>query len=151
MNIIVKQIINNNFKSKYYNLLEYLKTSEDTDLINNIKNTLEMINKEKDNILELEKDEAKIQDQDIQNHMYNKEWIKLTNIHKIIKIKEYFKYMAETEYKNNIVNELVKLVNNNKLKNNNYVIYDKKNKKIIDIPIVILLPNSEKGFLIKLD
>ncbi|ARF10815.1 hypothetical protein Hokovirus_3_88 [Hokovirus HKV1] len=157
MNILIKQIINNNFKTKYSNLLEHLEKqdqdqdqNQDQELINNIKNILTNISNIKEIVQEVEKNDTQIAEEDVQNYIYNKEWSKLANVHKMIKIREYFKYMADTDYKQKIINDLEILVNNNKLKNDKHVIYNKKTKSIIDIPVLILQPTFDKGYIINI-
>lgn len=151
MNIKIKNIINDNFKKCYQNQIQYLQTNNvttDTKELQTLQNFIDSIDTIK-HVEHIEEQETFFDD--INNYMFTKDWDKLTSIHKIMKINEYFKYMAETEYKDYIMNKLTKLINDKKLNNNKFVTYDKISQRIIDIPILNMDPSDitkSKLFLI---
>lgn len=72
------------------------------------------------------------------DYLYKKKWTKLSNIHKIIKIKEFVsKLLIDNNVdRYNLKNELVELVKSKKLTKTDQVNYDCLNGKVIAIPIL---------------
>ena len=72
------------------------------------------------------------------DYLYKKKWTKLSNIHKIIKIKEFVsKLLIDNNVdRDNLKNELVELVKSKKLTKTDQVNYDCLNGKVIAIPIL---------------
>jgi hypothetical protein len=72
------------------------------------------------------------------DYLYKKPWIKLSPVHKIIKIKEFIsKLLIENiDAKDKLKNDLIKLVHAKILTKKDKVKYDTNNGRIISIPIL---------------
>lgn len=122
-----------NLKNTYYeNLIEYCeKNGIDCD---NYKT--ELVENKKiisTNIVESEKEEDMYND----DYLYRKPWNRLTEIHKIIKIREFVeKLNCSNENISNLKKILEKMVYEKKLTKKNTVVYDSKEGHIISIPIL---------------
>lgn len=120
-------------KNTYYeNLIEYCeKNGIDCD---NYKT--ELVENKKiisTNIVESEKEEDMYND----DYLYRKPWNRLTEIHKIIKIREFVeKLNCSNENISNLKKILEKMVYEKKLTKKNTVVYDSKEGHIISIPIL---------------
>jgi len=126
---LLKISLNNTY---YENLIEYCeKNGIDCD---NYKT--ELVENKKiisTNIVESEKEEDMYND----DYLYRKPWNRLTEIHKIIKIREFVeKLNCSDENINNLKKILEKMVYEKKLTKKNTVVYDSKEGHIISIPIL---------------
>ena len=126
----------NQFEIKYYNnLIKYSKKYNiDYYIFNNI---LKNLNDEK---IELSITETEVI-KDIEfsdDYLYKKQWTKLSNIHKIIKIKEFVsKLLIDNESnKETLKDNLVQLIHNKYLTKKDKVKYDMVNGRIIAIPVL---------------
>lgn len=126
---LLKISLNNTY---YENLIEYCEKngidcdSYKTELVENKK----IIST---NIVESEKEEDMYND----DYLYRKPWNRLTEIHKIIKIREFVgKLNCSDENINNLKKILEKMVYEKKLTKKNTVVYDSKEGHIISIPIL---------------
>jgi len=120
-------------KHYYEALLVQLKKSKlDTKYIESLLNNLN------NDITESETNTIVNTDTDIKtedDYIYKKEWNKLNNIHKIIKIKEYINNLPinNTE-KDTLKSQLISLVKSKKITKKSSVVYDIVNCRIINIP-----------------
>ena len=126
---LLKISLNNTY---YENLIEYCeKNGIDCD---NYKT--ELVENKKiisSNKIESEKEEDMYND----DYLYRKPWNRLTEIHKIIKIREFVeKLNCSDENINNLKKILEKMVYEKKLTKKNTVVYDSKEGHIISIPIL---------------
>lgn len=126
---LLKISLNNTY---YENLIEYCeKNGIDCD---NYKT--ELVENKKiisTNIVESEKEEDMYND----DYLYRKPWNRLTEIHKIIKIREFVeKLNCSDENISNLKKILEKMVYEKKLTKKNTVVYDSKEGHIISIPIL---------------
>ena len=126
---LLKISLNNTY---YENLIEYCEKngidcdSYKTELVENKK----IISSNK---IESEKEEDMYND----DYLYRKPWNRLTEIHKIIKIREFVgKLNCSDENINNLKKILEKMVYEKKLTKKNTVVYDSKEGHIISIPIL---------------
>jgi len=86
---------------------------------------------------------------DIEKYIYRKPWNKLQPFHRITKIKEYVdKNMEDLTFRNQILEELIKLVQDKKLASNNQVKYDPNKEEIEHIP-ALHIDYEDKTFKIK--
>jgi hypothetical protein len=122
----------------YYNNL--LKISKKRKLGSEIiQNILDDINKDISSISETEiltKSKTKKEVVYSNDYLYKKPWTRISEIHKIIKIKEFVSKLQIIDQKNKefIESKLISLVKSKKLTKKDKVIYDKINGKIISIP-----------------
>ena len=73
----------------------------------------------------------------INDDYYKKHWNKLNIVHKKIKIKEFINNLEITKVKKKeLIEILLKLLNNKKLNKNENIEYDNINGKIISIPML---------------
>lgn len=70
------------------------------------------------------------------DYLYKKPWTKLSNIHKIIKLKEFVQKLiiSKDDDKDKLKESLIKLVNNKVLTKKDMVKYDSLNGRVIGIP-----------------
>lgn len=124
---LISQLKKNKMDSKYLeNLLDKLNDNiNDTEINTIITNT-----------------ETEIKSED--DYIYKKEWNKLNNIHKIIKIKEFVNNLPITNstIKQNLRNKLVELVKSKQLTKKKSVNYDIINCRIVNIPCLQLKDNK---------
>ena len=80
--------------------------------------------------------ESPVNKQNDNDYLYHKPWVKLTTIHKIIKVKEYINQLLITnETDKEILKEkLITLIKNKVLTKKDTVLYDSLNSRIISIP-----------------
>ncbi len=107
-------------------------TSSDTEnrqIVNNSKYSTE-------NVLNKENSELTSENEFSDDYLYKKPWTKLSNIHKIIKIKEFVQKLIvhEEEDRDRLKESLVNLVNKKVLTKKDMVKYDALNARIIGIP-----------------
>tara|TARA_A100001015_G_scaffold320028_1_gene444944 strand:+ start:862 stop:1305 length:444 start_codon:yes stop_codon:yes gene_type:complete len=128
-------IQNNNKKNYYQNLLEITnKLDIDNNWIKkNINNfTEELTITESENVESSESKDVMFSE----DYLYKKAWNKLSNVHKIIKLKEFVKKLPIK--KDEDVKELIKtlnyLVKKKKLTRKDQVNYDSINGQVISIP-----------------
>lgn len=126
--------IQTQLKIQYYTslILQLKKNKSDTKhiekLLNNINDTI--IESETTTILNTDTD---IKSED--DYIYKKEWNKLNNIHKIIKIKEYVNNLSINSTEKDVLkNTFINFVKNKKITKKSSVIYDIINCRIINIP-----------------
>lgn len=127
--------IKNKLEYNYYKILyDYSKKNNiNYEWLNNKVNILD------DNIITFDQNLKKEKDENNsetnENQYYNKPWIKLNIIHKIIKIKEYvntLNYNSQDE-KNELLDKLIELTKNKILTKKDKINYDETNGKIISI------------------
>lgn len=82
---------------------------------------------------------------------YSRKWKKLLPIHKIIKIKEYFNFLPQTAFKDELIAELESVINTKKFKDPDHIIYDHNLQRITSIPCIELNSTSVKSYKINLD
>jgi hypothetical protein len=72
------------------------------------------------------------------DYLYKKPWIKLSSIHKIIKMKEFISKLLieDIDEKDKLKNSLTKLINTKVLTKKDQVRYDPINGRVISIPIL---------------
>nr|QFG74503.1 MAG: hypothetical protein [Megaviridae environmental sample] len=120
----------NTIKKKYYNnLLHLAEKKKDNNFIYYLNNILKS-------------DEYNDVTSDIlysEDYIYKKNWNKLNNIHKMIKIKEYINnnLNLSNNEKNTLVDQFEELIKSKKLKKND-IFYDVNNAKILSIDILNL-------------
>jgi hypothetical protein len=126
--------IQTQLKIQYYTslILQLKKNKSDTKhiekLLNNINDTI--IESETTTILNTDTD---IKSED--DYIYKKEWNKLNNIHKIIKIKEYVNNLSINSTEKDVLkNTFINFVKNKKITKKSSVVYDIINCRIINIP-----------------
>jgi len=123
-----------NLKKLYYNslILQLKKNKNNTEYIEELLKNLnnDIIESETNTIINTDTD-IKTED----DYIYKKEWNKLNNIHKIIKIKEYINSLPinNTLESELLKGKLVKLVKTRKITKKDSVIYDTVNYRIINI------------------
>lgn len=137
------------FKKKFENELNDLNNSptkgtDDIDRIEDIKQIIESIDiKNKDD------DNDKLAFNEIDRLLYKKPWRYLKPFHRIIKIKEYIKEnLSENlsdELQKDILNESIRLLNENKLKTTKSIVYDHEQEKVTKFPALTL---TKDGFSI---
>lgn len=141
------EILSNNLEIKYYkNIINYCKKSNIEHIkfenkFKQLKNleisvseseTVESVNENKNNTSESK--EIVYSD----DYLYKRKWTKLSNVHKIIKVKEFVSKLLidDKNDKDNLKNELVKLIKNRYLTKKDQVKYDETRGKVIAIPIL---------------
>jgi hypothetical protein len=145
LNLEYYKSLQNSNKKGYVNiewLNEYIENlSKNENKIEN-KNISENENK---NISETENYTSIVFNND---NIYKKQWIKLNNIHKILKIKEYVNNlpMAFENDRYKLKEELTNMIKNKKLTKKEAVVYDSVNGKIISL--TNLQYNNGKYFIL---
>jgi hypothetical protein len=113
-------------KKKYILEEKLIKLSEDSETkILIIKNTSNLNNTESPTSAQYTDD-----------YLYLKPWVKLTTIHKIIKIKEYINMLLinDEKDKNELKEKLIDMVKNKIITKKDSILYDSTKGKIISIP-----------------
>lgn len=148
----IDNIRENNLKIKLENELNYLTCNGKMNLFNNyqeidIEGRIEMlkllvasknVNTAKETSIKQKKQEIF---DEMNKYVYKKQWNKLNNIHKIIKIKEYVeeKYINVTKkQKELIIQSLVSRIDAGTFNTKRYVIYDPSAEKILNIPALVV-------------
>ena len=141
------EILSNKLEIKYYNNLikyckktntEYSAFSKKLKDIQNINDTLT----ETESVLSnAEKDSNNTETKEVvysDDYLYKKPWTKLSNVHKIIKIKEFVSKLLidDKRDKDELNKELTKLVKTRFLTKKDKVKYDSIKGKVIAIPIL---------------
>ncbi|MBA42887.1 MAG: hypothetical protein CMF62_02620 [Magnetococcales bacterium] len=133
MEINIEKIKTNLKKQKFENELEYLtKEGFSEDRIKKLKRILE-------NLSETSKTTTKKSSMDkfieeIEKYAFRKKWNRLSESHKLVKIKEFCNETFETDVeKGEKYKMLEKMVFENKLKTQKQVDYDPQDEKIIEI------------------
>jgi len=138
-------LISNKIEIKYYNnLIKYCKeTNNDYAIFSNQLVNLQEIN---DTVTESENTLSKLDNDTSESkeviysddYLYKKPWIKLSNVHKIIKIKEFVSKLLiyNKDDKDNLKKELVRLITIKYLTKKDKVKYDSSNGRVIAIPIL---------------
>jgi hypothetical protein len=70
----------------------------------------------------------------LDHYAYNKEWCKLEQFHKMVKIREYYDFMPSCEFKTYLLEQFNALIVAKQLNKNTHVIYDVSKQKIVSIP-----------------
>lgn len=139
--------LSNNLEIKYYkNIINYCKKSniEHIKFENKLKQmknlelsiseseTVESVNENKNNTSESK--EIVYSD----DYLYKRKWTKLSNVHKIIKVKEFVSKLLidDKNDKDNLKNELIDLIKTRYLTKKDKVKYDETKGKVIAIPIL---------------
>tara|TARA_E500000178_G_C16627669_1_gene576219 strand:+ start:121 stop:621 length:501 start_codon:yes stop_codon:yes gene_type:complete len=129
---------NNSKKNVFEKKLKSLTSSEikiisETESVNSVnKNVDKEINEEKNNSSESK--EIVYSD----DYLYKKNWTKLSNVHKIIKLKEFVSQLLidKIEDKEKLKEELTNLIKNKYLTKKDKVKYDEVKGKVIAIPVL---------------
>lgn len=142
------ETIQSNIQKMYYeSLISQLKKNKQN--YSYLENLLDKLN---NNMTETETNTIVNTDTEIKSeddYIYKKEWNKLNNIHKIIKLKEYVnKLPISNSEKDELKTKLVSLVKSKKITKKTSVIYDIVNCRIINIPC-LQLKNNKYDFTIK--
>lgn len=141
------EILSNNLEIKYYkNIINYCKKSnieyvKFESKLKQLKNlevsiseseTVDSVNENENNTSESK--EIVYSD----DYLYKRKWTKLSNVHKIIKVKEFVSKLLIDDKKDKDVlkNELVGLIKSRYLTKKDKVKYDETKGKVIAIPIL---------------
>lgn len=74
---------------------------------------------------------------EIDKYIYKQKWSRLSQQHKIIKIKEYIEIkILNTSNKKKILEKIEQLIIENKFKTKKYIIYDQNTEQIINMPVL---------------
>ncbi len=131
--------------SYYHNIIEYCKkTNTKYDFFTNQlkkETCIEESYTENEKILSQGDDETTSEPKEVvysDDYLYKKPWIKLSSIHKIIKMKEFISKLLieDIDEKDKLKNDLVKLINAKILTKKDKVRYDSINGRVISIPIL---------------
>lgn len=79
---------------------------------------------------------------------YGREWKKLAPIHKIIKIKEFFNFLPETSFKQELIDKLEKLLNEKKLKETEHIVYDPEQLRITELNCFDLAKSDQEDIIV---
>lgn len=139
-------VINNN---------DYISTSDNNSEHSNneyIRNRIEQLEQIINNIITVnESKNINGYMKEIDKYIYKKPWTRLQPYHRTIKIKEYIENTyTDAKFKKKLLNDLIKLINDNKLNSNKMVKYDPYNEKILSIPAIKLDPSNISNYQIKL-
>ncbi len=132
----LEKITNKTKKIYYNNLIKAIKSKNNKINYNKIKNKIkELDNKE----MSITESETKNEDVEIiysDDYLYKKSWSRLSQIHKIIKIREFISklFIEKNEDKINLEKKLTKLIKNKKLTKKDKVNYNSVKGIIISIP-----------------
>jgi hypothetical protein len=139
--------IHTELKIQYYEsiITQLKKNKSDASYIKKLLNDLNKSIDENETITIINTDTDIKTEED---YIYKKEWNKLNNIHKIIKIKEYINNLPinNTE-KEELKEKMIKLVKTKKLTKKTSVVYDIVNSRIVNIPC---LEYKKDKYLIKI-
>jgi len=139
---ILKKTLEENY---YNNLLEYhKKTNTNEDLIVDGKNLCkieESLSDTDNNIITKTNSSETPQNTDVSysdDYLYKKPWAKLSNIHKIIKLKEFISKLLinDKDEMEILKNKITKLVQDKTLTKKDKVKYDDIKGRVIAIPIL---------------
>jgi len=81
--------------------------------------------------------------------IYSREWNRLAPIHKMIKIKEYFEFMPDSEFKVKLISDLETIVNSKKMKDPEHIVYDNILQKITNIQCLSI--NKDSNYNVSFD
>tara|TARA_E500000178_G_C16963485_1_gene727199 strand:- start:360 stop:830 length:471 start_codon:yes stop_codon:yes gene_type:complete len=144
------ELLSNKMKLKYYeNLVKYCKPN-DPNYKYFLKKSVELKDSftesnsvsESDNIKATEvKNNNSSESKEIvysDDYLYKKPWIKLSSVHKIIKLKEFISKLLinDSNEKENLTSKIVSLVNSKLLTKKDSVKYDINRGQVIAIPIL---------------
>lgn len=173
IDIIIKltEVINTNYRDKFVNELLTLQSVESLDntveettnlreriaclqkIISNfdinIQNAItEAAAMTTSNLAEEQKDSVNIFAA-TDKIIYSREWNRLAPIHKMIKIKEYFDFMPDSEFKAKLISEFETVINTKKMKDPEHIIYNNIIQKITSIPCLTI--NNDPDYSISFD
>lgn len=81
---------------------------------------------------------------EMEKHIYKKQWNKLTPFHKIVKIKEYMnEHYKDLSMCADITEELVNYIDDGKINTKKFVVYNPNEEKILKLPCLVI--NSKKN------
>lgn len=164
ISVQLEQIRSNNFKQKIENEIKYLKENGKLNIFSNYQDTnmeerLEWLNIILDNINKDDKivkpdvdvkQKRKDMFSEIDKYTYKKQWNKLTNFHKLVKIKEFITENYEANnFRDEILAKLTLRIDDNTFNTKKYVIYDPNAEKILSIP-ALTVDITKKIFDIKI-
>lgn len=141
--------LSNNLEIKYYkNIINYCKKSniEHIKFENKLKQmkNLELSISESETVESVNENENKNNTSESKeivysdDYLYKRKWTKLSNVHKIIKVKEFVSKLLidDKNDKDNLKNELIDLIKTRYLTKKDKVKYDETKGKVIAIPIL---------------
>jgi len=152
----IENIKINNFNNKLKNELNYLKEENNSvTSFTNLSNRYDRI-KLLEIILEIPIDQQTSVEQqketmikEMSQYVYRKQWNKLHEFHKIVKIKEYVKeHVKDPQMQNEITEKLVEHISNGMINTKKYVVYDPNAEKILNLPCLVV-DGDKKTYQIK--
>ena len=141
------EVLSNNLEIKYYkNIINYCKKSN-TDYqyfdkkLKELKNIEASITESETAASNHENQNNTSESKEVvysDDYLYKKKWTKLSNVHKIIKVKEFVsKLLIDNKTdKDNLKNELIGLIKSRYLTKKDKVKYDESKGKVIAIPVL---------------
>lgn len=139
-NADIDTIKNNNYVFKIQFEIDYLKSKEKTFGLTpeEIESRIVMLENMLAGKMETRKKTITEQKNDMfqefDKYAFKKQWNKLQSIHKNVKIKEFIEdAYGKGEMQTNIINDLSKYVNDNKINTKKYVVYDPNIGKILTL------------------
>lgn len=152
----IENIKISNFIKKLQNELAYLKDENNSiSSFTNLTNKYDRI-KLLETLLEIPIEQQTTIEQQRENmtkemsqYVFRKQWNKLFNIHKIVKIKEYVKdHIKDQKICNEIIEKLVDHINDGMINTKKYVVYDPNTEKILMLPC-LTIDEEKKTYQIK--
>lgn len=146
----------NNFTNKLKDELNYLKDENNSaTLFTNLQNRYDRI-KLLETLLEIPIEQQTTVEQqreamtkEMSQYVYRKQWNKLHEFHKIVKIKEYVKeHVKEQKMQAEITEKLVAHISNGMINTKKYVVYDPNTEKILTLPC-LTVDEDKKTYQIK--
>lgn len=140
-------LISNKIKIKYYNnLIKYCKKTNNnykmfSKQLVKLQEINDTITESEDTMSQIDKENNTSESKEIiysDDYLYKKPWTKLSNVHKIIKVKEFVSKLLidDKEDKDNLKRELVKLIKIRYLTKKDKVKYDSSKGRVIAIPVL---------------
>jgi len=152
----IENIKISNFTNKLHNELNYLKDENNsTTSFTNLLNRYDRI-KVLETFLEIPLEQQTSVEQQRENmtkemsqYVFRKQWNKLYEIHKVVKIKEYVKeHVKDQKMQDEIIEKLVEQISNGMINTKKYVVYDPNAEKILTLPCLII-DEEKKTYQIK--
>lgn len=145
-----------NFTNKLKNELNYLRDDNNqTSMIANLENRYDRI-KLLETLLEVPVEHRTTVEKmrenmtkEMSQYVFRKNWNKLHEFHKIVKIKEFIKdHVNDEQMQNEICNKLIEHIKKGMINTNKYVVYDPNSEKILTLPCLIM-DEGKKTYQIK--
>lgn len=152
----IENIKINNFNNKLQNELKYLKDENNsTSSFSNLANRYDRI-KLLETLLEIPIEQQTTIEQQRENmtkemsqYVFRKQWNKLYEIHKVIKIKEFVKEnVKDQKMQIEITEKLVEHIGNGMINTKKYVVYDPNTEKILTLPC-LTVDEEKKAYQIR--